>query len=143
MLADKHRVISGRSQHGGIIGPGDARLGHPHDTSGHLRGHAHGTGGVDGERDEIALVHPDEIGAGIDGPLQFRFIVDLNEGIKTDTTGEVQERHKFALIKCGCDEQHAIGSHEAGIAHIMSADREVLAQYRQRTGLSRSDEIGG
>lgn len=138
MLADQHGVISGRSQHRGVIWSGDARLGNSNDTSGHLRGHAHGTGGVDSERDEVALVHPDEIGAGIDGPLQFRFIVNLDQGIEADAPGEIQERHKFALIKCSGDEQYAIGAHEAGIAHIMSADREVLAQYRQRTSLASS-----
>ncbi len=88
MLAHQHGVVSRSSQHRSILGTGDTRFSDPNHSVGHLRGHTHGTSSVDSERDEIALVHPDEISAGVDCSLQFWFIVDLHQGIEADALGK-------------------------------------------------------
>ena len=142
MLTDQHGVEAGGGQHGGILGAGDAGLGHPHDAVGHLRCHAHGPGGVHGEGDEVALIHADEIGTRIDGSLQLGFVMDLDQCVDADAASEVQERHKFALIERGGDEQHAVGPHDACIAHIMGRHGEVLAQDGEPTGSPGGLQIG-
>jgi len=142
MLTHEHSLVASGGKHCGILRTGYSRLGDPHHAGRHLRGHTHGASGVDGEGHEIALVHPDEIGAGGDGPIQFRLIVDLNERIETNVASQGKEGFEFLLIECCSNEKHTIGTHETGVADITRTDREVLAQHRQRAGRAGGDEIG-
>ena len=39
---------------------------------------------------------------------------------------------QLGVVERGDDQQHAVGAHQPGVAHVGGADREVLAQHRQR-----------
>ena len=40
--------------------------------------------------------------------------------------GQLEKRLELGLVESGRDEQHTVGTHDAGITHITSTDREVL-----------------
>ena len=58
--------------------------------------------------------------------------MDLDEHLDADVIGQRMQLDQFDGAERRCDEQHTIGAHQAGVAHIVSADREVFAQHRQR-----------
>ena len=103
---------------GGIGDAPHAGLGHPYDTFGHLWGHPHRPVGVDLERDQVALVHPNEGGSHGQGTIQLVLVVDLHQGIEADLAGQRMERGELAVVEGRRDEQHGIGTHEAGIADV-------------------------
>ena len=66
-----------------------------------------------------------------------------------DQHGETQvDRHTLEfdhlrlLQRCD-DEEDRIGTHRAGLGHLIAVDGEVLAQHREFTGCARSPQVAG
>jgi hypothetical protein len=132
VLTHEHSVVARIRQYGRIGWARNARFSYSHNACRHLRRHPHGPVGIDSKGHEVSLVHADQISASGNGTIEFGFIVNLDKRIKPDGMGQLQKRFEFGLVKSGGDEQHAVGSHDAGIAHVSSTDGEVFAQHRER-----------
>ena len=84
-LADQDGVVAGVGAERGGIGPvADARLGHADRAVGQRRRQPDRPGRVDLEGDEVALVDPDQVGAGRDRPLELGLVVDLDQRVEAD-----------------------------------------------------------
>ena len=92
---------AGLGQDPGVVGTGDAGLGHPHHARGHLRGHPHGPGGVDLEGDEVALVHPDEVGTGGHRPIELGLVVDLDQHVEAEAATQPEEGGQLVVVEGG------------------------------------------
>jgi hypothetical protein len=132
VLTHEHSVVARIRQYGRIGWARNSRFSYSHNARGHLRRHPHGPVGIDSKGHEVSLVHADQISASGNGTIEFGFIVNLDKCIKPDGMGQLQKRFEFGLVESGGDEQHAVGSHDAGIAHVASTDGEVFAQDRER-----------
>ena len=74
---DEHHVGALAGVPGGVVGTGDAGLGHRHDVVGEQLGQPAERVGVDLERLEVAGVHADQLGADGEGALDLVLVVDL------------------------------------------------------------------
>ena len=86
------------------------------------------------ERAQVPLVHPDDLGAGLNGPVQFEPVVDLHQGGQRAASGQFEERAQLGIGQGGHDQQHGIGPHQAGVAPRRGLDREVLAKDGEGAG---------
>ena len=126
MLTHKNGVVPRTRQHGRIGRASDARFGDTHHTSGHLWSHSHRPVCIDSKGHEVSLVHPDQVSSSGNCTVKFGFVVNFDKRIEPNGTRQLQERFELGLIESSRDQQHTVGPHDAGIAHIASTDREVL-----------------
>ena len=131
-LADEDGVVAGVGEAAGVGGVADARLGDLDDAVGDRRGHPRGPVVVDLERHEVALVDADQRGAALQGDLQLRLVVDLDEHVEAELDGELVELDQLEAVERGGDQQHGVGAHQPGVGDVVRGDREVLAQHGQR-----------
>ena len=136
-LAHQQRVIARGGQCRRVVGAADAGFGDAHHARRHERRHPPSPGLVDLEGDEVALVDADQIGLDSQRPLELGLVVDLDEHVEADLAGQLMEVGELGVVERGGDQQHAIGAHEAGVAHVAGVDGEVLAQHRPSTGGAR------
>src|SRR5204862_786034 len=127
-LPHQDSVVAGVVQGAGVGPAADTGLGHLHHAVGDGGGHAYGPLVVDLERDEVALVDTHEGGADLQGDLQLWLVVHFDQRVETHFGGQVVERAQLPGVEGGGDEQHAVGPHEASIAHVVRSHGEVLAQ---------------
>ena len=133
-LAHQQRVIARSGQRRRVVGAADAGLGDAHHARRHQRRHAPSPGLVDLEGDEVALVDAHQVGLDPQRPLELGLVVDLDEHVEADLAGQLMEVGELGVVERGGDQQHAVGAHDAGVAHVAGIDREVLAQHRPSTG---------
>ena len=131
-LADEDGVVAGVGEAAGVVGVADAGLGDLDDAVGDRRGHPRRPVVVDLERHEVALVDADQRRPGLEGDLQLRLVVDLDEHVEAELDGELVELDQLAPVERGGDQQHGVGAHQPGVGDVVGGDREVLAQHRQR-----------
>ena len=82
------------------------------------------------KRHEVALVHPDHLGAGGQGQLRFGLVVHFDEGVEPEMAGQFQELAQLGRRERSDDQQQGVGAHQPGVTDVGGADREVLAQDR-------------
>ena len=63
-------------------------------------------------------------------------------GARARRLGQSDQIGQFGVTQRGHDQQDGVGPHEAGVAHVEGAHREVLAQHGQRAGRPGGFEIG-
>ena len=83
---------------------------------------------------QVALVHPDELGPGVQGPLELGLVVHLDQGVEADSCrARLQQPDQLVVGQRGHDEQDGVGPHQPGVAHVGVGHGEVLAQHREPT----------
>ena len=141
MLTHEDGVVTRPTKGLGVRPTPHPGFGHRHDVTGDRRPHAHRPVVVHLERDEVALVHADQPGTPVEGPLEFGLVVHLHERIHAQVGCEGQAIPEEGILEDGGDEQDAIGSHQARITHVAQIDGEILAQHRERTGPTDRHQI--
>jgi hypothetical protein len=84
------------------------------------------------ERHQITLIHTNKSRPNLECHLEFGFIVYLYEYIETNFNRKRMKVRQLASIKRSRDQQHAVGSHDAGIENIAFCDSEILSQNGER-----------
>ena len=121
-------MVPGVVQFAGVGGTAHARLRHPHRALRDERCHPGRPVLVDLERDEVPLVHADQVGAGLQRPLQLRFVVHLDEDIEADLAGHQLERS-------GCVSAATISSTQsAPIKRASQTSRALTVKSLRSTG---------
>ena len=140
-LDEKHRISAGAEQIN-IGSTANAALGHTNGRGGHAGTQVKGGFKRDVERFEIAVVDPDDLGAGIDGPAEFNLIMNFDKRGQAKRTGEFAEVAELVAAKhCG-NEEYGIGMVGRGFEDLDSVEREILAQDRQvNRGASQREVI--
>lgn len=127
-LADEDGIGSGIKDALGIVGSFEAGFGHEEDFIGDFVGEFFGGGEVGGEGFEIPIVDPDEIGAEVESAFHFGEVVDFDEDIELDFTGDVVKAAEGVVTEGGDDEEDGIGSGNAGFVDLAFVNGEVFAE---------------
>ena len=62
---------------------------------------------------------------------------------RPSSAASVVEVAELAVVERGDDQQHGVGAHQPGVAHVVRRDGEVLAQHRQPAhGPGRGESAG-
>ena len=100
-------------------------------------------GPVDLERAQVALVDADQRGAGGQGPVELGLVVHLDQRVEARGRRPAARNVVSSVsVEGGHDQQHGVGAHEPGVAHVGLADGEVLAQHRQVDGAGLGQVVG-
>src|SRR3546814_8519689 len=95
------------------------------------------------EGDEVALVHADELRTDGQRSLELRLVVDLDECVEPHLGGEGVHVSQLAVVECGDDQQHRVGTHDPRVAHVPEVDGEVLPQHRDADGGASGAQVVG
>src|SRR5580704_5298510 len=87
----QHGLVADGGEASDVVFAPDARLGHRHHLGGDVLHETGGSIGVDREGREVALVHPDELRPGVEGPRQLDLVVHLDHGVERELPGHAQE----------------------------------------------------
>ena len=82
----------------------------------------------DVEGPEVAVVDPDEPGAGRERALDLALVVDLHERGHAEVLGEVAETSQRWTGQDRRDEQHRVGAGRSRLEHLVGVEDEVLAE---------------
>ena len=139
----EHGLVTDRREASDVVFAPDARLGHRHHLGGDRLHETGGSIGVDREGREVALVHPDELRPGVEGPRQLGLVVHLDHGVERELPGHAQEARQFRVRQRGDDQQDGIGSHEAGVADVGGAHVKSLRRTGSRHAGTDRHQVGG
>ena len=78
----------------------------------------HGALVVDLEGDEVALVHPDERRPTATARSSSGLVVHLDQHVEPDVEGQRVQLAELVVVERGGDQQHRVGAHDAGVAHV-------------------------
>jgi len=99
---------------------------------------------------QVALVHPYERRPCLEGPLELNLIMHLDDSGHAELSGDPVQPRQLFVVQQRNDEQHGVGTHDAGVVEVRRRDREILAQYGkpdrgagQLQVLGASAEVGG
>ena len=97
---------------------------------------------IDLERAQVALVHPDEPRAGVQGAGQLLLVVHLDQRGQAELVGQGGAPRQFGIGQRGGDQQHGVRAHQARVGHVGLLHGEVLAQHGQARGLAGRGQVG-
>ena len=86
------------------------------------------------ESAEIPLVHPDDLGTRLDGPVQFESSWTSTRAVNEQRRARSRNVRSSVSVEGGDDQQHGVGPHQAGVHHITGIDREVLPKHGEGAG---------
>ena len=129
-LSHQDGIGTGVGVHKEVVRPTDPALGHGHDLGRQVGQHGLERPGVDLQRVQVAGVHPDQAGPGVDRALGLGHVVHLDERGQPEGLGTLDERDEGRLLERGDDEQHEVGTGLARLPQLVAGDDEVLAQHR-------------
>ena len=142
MFAHQEGAIAGGAQADDVGGLMDAAFADREGARRHMFGESERRVEGDFESGEIAVVDTDEVGAGIDGGLEFRAVVDFDEGAEAEGCGGFTEIAELVGGKNGGDQQDGIGAVSGGLENLRGVDGKVLAQDGQGYGGAGGFEMG-
>ncbi len=91
---------------------------------------------------QIAIVDPDDIGAGGDGHLQFALVVHLHQGGHPVARRRFAEIADLALREDRGNQQDGIRAVRRGLQHMRGCDCKIFAQHRDLNRGPSGFEIG-
>ena len=103
---------------------------------GHQRRQPVGYRQVGGEGVQIAVVDPDDLGAGVQRHIEFAFVVDLHQALHPVCLGCFQQFLQLAWLQDGHDEQQSVGPGGPGLHYLVGVEYEIFAQHRGTLGRS-------
>ena len=99
---------------------------------------------VDLEAVQVPLVHADERGADVEGPLELVLVVHLDEGGHAEIAGEpVQVAPARVCRAAATISSTASAPMMPGVVDVGRADGEVLAQHGKPDGVARRGQVLG
>src|SRR5689334_4442512 len=105
MLTDQEGLVAGGAEAGDVGGAVDAALADQDGAGGHVSGEGERRVESDFEGGEIAVVDTDDIGAGIDGGIEFAAVMNFDEGAETERGSGLAEIAELAGGEDGGDEK--------------------------------------
>ena len=95
---------------------------------------------VHGEIAQIAVVDPDDLGAGLERQLRLFFVVDLDERREADLDGQRDVPGKRSGVEERRYEQDGVGT-GSGFDNLRLVHGEVFADDGERGGVARGVEV--
>ena len=89
----------------------------------------------------VAVVDADDLGVGLERPVQFGLVVDLDQAVEIELEGLGAEVRKLPVIQHRHDQEHGVGTPGSGFEELVAVDDEILADHRQATGGTRGGEV--
>jgi hypothetical protein len=141
-FADEHGIGSGVQHAARVVEAADAAFGDEQDLVGGLFGELFGSGEVDLEGFQIAVVDTDEVGPEFEGAFHFRQVVNLDEHIDLGGARFVVEAAELVVIESGDDEQDGVRAGDDRFVDLQGMDGEVLAQQWGLGDAGDGGEVG-
>ena len=85
------------------------------------------------EGPQIAAVDADQVTAGIEGALQFLFVMSFAQNVEAMRSRDSGQRYQFFLIEGGDNQQDGVGSVCSGFHDLEFIDDKIFAQAGKRT----------
>ena len=97
---------------------------------------------VDLQRSQVTVVYADELSARVEGDVEFRLGMHLDEGVQAELTRQLQVSCRL-FTEYGNDKQHGTCTELSGLAQLLRVDREVLTQQRDVDSCPHLAEVSG
>ena len=130
MFSDKKRVGACVEQPLDVLPAVQAAFDHKEPVIRNERGKPDRGFDIHVERFQIAIVDADDGCAGVEGFSKFRFIVNLNQRVELQISGELDEFLQFARLQHRDDQQNRARPGRACLINLERIEDEVLAENR-------------
>ena len=140
-LADEGSVKPDRPPADQRPGLAHARFAHHQPVVGHQRPQSHALLRIDLESAQVAVVEPDQPGAGRQRGFEFALVVGLDQRLEAEFAGEAGEPGQLPGRQDGGQEQDHVGARGAQQRQLALVDDELFGEDRERHRGSDDAEV--